>query len=166
MKAHRVMLFLMLATIASSAGAQVSRAGTPEQIRSARSEALPAIQAQFPGGYVTGAAGANSCELVVTTKKTAGDLVSLDVQRVDVGQLSSRIDESPDVLAGTVDIRVQLTTSSARVQRTRERIIEGVPQKPIVERAVFLAIPTENAGADARRILEALLKWSVPCERR
>lgn len=150
---------------ATRAATVVKRKGTPEEIAAARDAALVALRGQWAGGFQGAEVGANACELKLFTKKTVGDLVTDDLQTVDVGRLGTDMERVRDPLAGTDDLRMGTASGEAEIVRTRRRVLEGAPQKATTEKVLFLAILAARGSGKADDGAAALLAWSIPCER-
>ncbi len=147
--------------------AQLRRVGSPSEIDSLGKVATRVLRTVWAGGsqFVRSTAG---CTMVLVSGKTAGDVVTEDMQTVDVGDLASTWDDRADVLAGTVDARIRSSKGGTFVQRRRAVTLDGAPQTPRTERTVFLSIsaPEGDPRGEMLNMKEALLRYSIACEKR
>lgn len=150
---------------ATSRSPVVKRKGTAQEIATARDAAIAALSSRWEGGYQRAGAGAHSCELVLLSRKTVGDLITEDVQTIDVGRLGTDMERVRDPLAGTDDLRIGTTSGAAEVTRKRERTIEGAPQKPTSDKVLFLALLSARGSGRNDDAAAAVIAWSIPCER-
>lgn len=146
--------------------AAISRVGRPTEIDSLSHVASTVLNAYWETGsqFVISASG---CVLTLGSKKSVGDVVTQDVQTVDVGEIESSSEDRIDRLSGTVDARYESPSGRTFVRRRRTVTIDGVPQPARTEQVILLSI---SVGRDAppTKMLdmkEALLRYSIACER-
>lgn len=171
-------LFLLIAGAGASAQpakpkpaatrpAIVRRVGTAAEIDSLGRVAKAVLQTGWAGGY-QGVSSVAGCELTLLSRKTTGSLVQDDLQTVDVGLLEATSEDRDDVLAETSEARFGIPGERALVLRSRKLTLDGAPQPPRSERVVFFTL-TVGRGDPRNQMLnmkEALLRYSIACERR
>lgn len=145
----------------------VARSAKAPEIDSLARVASQVLNAYWETGsqFVLSASG---CVLTLASKKTVGDVVTEDVQTVDVGEIEARSEDRIDRLSGTVDARYEASSGRTFVRRRRTVTIDGVPQPARTEQAIFLSLSV-GREAPPMKILdmkEALLRYSIACERR
>lgn len=145
-----------------AARSTVRRAGTPEEIAAARATAVRALTGSWDSASQGVLPSDAPCELRLGTQRRALDLVTTDVQIVDVGSLAMSFQDVRDL---TVEgVRISLTKSTQYVTRRRTLTLEGVQRPERVERASSLLVLGDSQSAGRMDRVTAVMEWSIKCE--